>query len=88
MKVKDGFVLRDVGGKTVVLATGAAAISFNGMITLSGAGKFLWENMEKDCSEDDLVAALLKTYDVHEDVARKDVHAFVATMRENRLLDE
>ncbi|MDD3401238.1 MAG: PqqD family protein [Eubacteriales bacterium] len=87
MKVKKGFVLREVGGKTVVLATGSAALSFNGMITLSDSGRFLWEQMEKDCTQDDLVAALLSTYDVDADVARKDVHAFVSTMRQNELLD-
>ena len=41
MKLKDGFVLRQVGGQTVVLASGSE-LDLNMMITLNGTGKFLW----------------------------------------------
>lgn len=87
MKVKEGFVLREIVGETVVLATGAAAINFNGMITLNDAGKLLWQKLEKDCNEDELVAALLETYDVSEEIARRDTINFLAIMRENELLE-
>ncbi|MDO4544046.1 MAG: PqqD family protein [Clostridia bacterium] len=87
MKVKDGFVLRQVGGKTVVLATGRAAVSFNGMITLNGTGEFLWNELNRDCSEDELVAALRANYDVDEKTARVDVRNFIQTMLDNKLLE-
>lgn len=34
MKIKNGFVLRDVGGQAVVIAVGEQARHFTGMITL------------------------------------------------------
>ena len=39
MKIKKGFVLRDVAGRSVVVATGAAAKKFRGMIMLNDTGK-------------------------------------------------
>ena len=42
MKIKEGFILRQVAGTWVVLATGADTIDFNGMIKLNDTGAMLW----------------------------------------------
>ena len=42
MKIRDGFILRKVSEAYVVIATGEAAASFNGMITLNVLGALLW----------------------------------------------
>ena len=44
MKLKDGFVLRQVAGQTVVLPCGDA-LDLNMMITLNDTGTFLWERL-------------------------------------------
>ena len=38
MKIKNGFVLRDVGGQAVVIAVGEASKTFHGMINLNATG--------------------------------------------------
>ena len=38
MKIKDGFILKDVAGSKIVIATGAAKMSFNGVITFNKSG--------------------------------------------------
>ena len=81
MKLKDGFILRTVAGETVVLPTGGAA-DFDMMITLNSTGKFLWEQLENNVEEADLVKALLAEYDVTEEVAAKSVAAFVTQLKE------
>ena len=43
MKIKDGFMLRKVGGQNVVVAVGKASRDFNGIIRLNDTGRFLWE---------------------------------------------
>ncbi len=35
MKIKDGFILRNVAGNNVVVPIGQATIDFNGMISLN-----------------------------------------------------
>lgn len=88
MKIKKGFLLREVDGTAIVVAVGAAAREFNGMITLNSVGAFLWREIDKGATESDLVAALLNEYEVEEAVAAKDVSAFVNKMREAGILDE
>ena len=45
MKIKNGFILRNVSDAYVVVAVGEAAKDFNGMITLNETGAFLWKTL-------------------------------------------
>ena len=45
MKIKKGFVLRDVAGRSVVVATGAAAKKFRGMVMLNDTGREVWTRL-------------------------------------------
>ena len=85
MKIKDGFLLRQVAGQTVVLPVGGG-LDLNMMITLNDTGAFLWEKLQAEIDEDGLVAALLAEYDVDQETARKSVQAFVAKLNENGFL--
>ncbi len=81
MKLKDGFVLRDVAGQTVVLPSGGD-LDLNMMITLNDTGKFLWKQLEIEKQEADLVDALLSEYDVNRQTAESAVAGFVAKLNE------
>ena len=85
MKLKDGFILRDVAGQTVVLPSGNE-LDLNMMITLNETGKFLWERISEGAEINDLVKALLDEYDVDEATARASVERFVARLNENGFL--
>ena len=85
MKLKDGFFMRQIAGQTVVLP-GGDVLDLNMMITLNETGAFLWKLMsQKDCSEEELVDALLAEYEVEREIAARDVHALVEQMREKKL---
>lgn len=85
MKIKDGFILRQIAGKTVALPTDGD-IDLNTMITLNETGAFLWERLTTETDEDALVAALLAEYDVDEDTARGSVQRFVGKLQANGFL--
>ena len=85
MKLKDGFLLREVAGQKVVLPT-EGAMDLNMMITLNDTGAFLWEKLQNETDEAALVAELLKEYDVDEATAQKSVAAFVKKLSENGFL--
>lgn len=86
MKIKDGFLLRQVAGQTVVLPTGGG-LDLNMMITLNDTGAFLWERLQADTDEAALVAALLAEYDVTEEKARQAVDGFIAKLNEHGFLE-
>lgn len=86
MKLKDGFVVREVAGKTVAVSVGGGA--FRGMITLNGTAAFLWEALQSDTNEDALAKKLTEAYEIDEVTAKKDVSVFLHKLREAGLLDE
>ena len=81
VKLKEGFLLRQIAGEIVVLPTGNE-LDLNMMITLNETGKFLWERLEKGAQEQELVAALLEEYEVDETAANKHVADFLEKLNE------
>lgn len=86
MKIKEGFLLREVAGETVVIPSGND-LDLNMMITLNSTGAFLWEKMQEDTTEDALVQALLAEYDVDEATAKEAVKGFCAKLSENGITE-
>ena len=55
MKIKDGFVLTEAAGNSLVVAVGDMADKFSGYIKLNSTGAFIWKLIEKkDLSVDEL----------------------------------
>ncbi len=88
MKIKKGLMLRSVGGVNMVVAVGDMAARFKGIVRLNETGVFLWKQLESDSDESALVTAMTEKYDVEEDVAKRDVAAFIEKMRQVGFLDE
>ena len=86
MKLKDGFILREIAGRIVVVPVGDI-LNLNLMISLNGTGRFLWERLEKGASADELKNALLETYNVSEERAQADVDAFIEKLKQNGFLE-
>ena len=86
MKIKEGFILREVAGENIVIPSGDE-LNLNLMITLNGTGRFLWEKLESGATEEQLVAAILEEYDTDEDTAKESVSAFVKKLSENGFLE-
>lgn len=51
MKIKDGFILREVMGKTVAVAIGERSKTFHGMIKMNKAATHIWRGIEAGLSE-------------------------------------
>lgn len=79
MKIKKGFVLRQVCGENVIVGEGLEAINFGKLLSLNETAAWLWQQASEmgDFTIDSLVVKLLDEYDVTEDVARSDVSNIV-----------
>ncbi len=86
MKLKDGFVLRQVAGEYVAIPSGSG-VNLDRMITLNQTGAFLWGKMEEETTEQALVEALLEEYDVDSQTAQTCVSEFVKKLDSYELLD-
>ena len=81
MKIKEGFVLRNICGGYVVIAVGKQTLDFQGIIKLNETGAFLWEKLQQDCTAEELLAAMQAEYAVDEATAREDIRAFIDSLQ-------
>ncbi|OZG59404.1 coenzyme PQQ synthesis protein [Bifidobacterium tissieri] len=88
MRVNNGFVMRDVAGQTVIVATGEASKNFNGMIKVNETGRIVWQELLDGSDETTIVDRIVGRFGVDRDVAESDVHAFIDDMRRRGFLSE
>ncbi len=87
MKIKDGYILREVAGNTIVVPVGDAVMDFNGMINLNETGAFLWKLLENDVQPKFLLEELMKEYDVDEAEAKEAITEVVNKLYSVGVLD-
>ncbi len=88
MKIKKGFLVREIADTYIVVPVGERVIDFKGIMTLNDTGYFLWKRLLEEISYDSLLAALLEEYEVDEATARMDIDEFLQTARESGVLEE
>ena len=86
MKLKSGFILREIAGSSIIVPVGDRVKEFNGVINLNDTGVFLWKMLEKGATEQELVEALLNEYEVEKEIAERDVNKLVSKLKEAKLL--
>ena len=89
MRLKKGFVLRDICNQKVVAAEGLENINFNKLLSLNSSAAFLWKEVEgKDFVVKDLADALVREYGITEELALKDSQNLLDSWRAAGVLDE
>lgn len=79
MKLKEGFVLREVCGEQVIMGEGIGALDFGRLLCLNETAAFLWKKAGEQggFSIDSLTDSLCEEYDVAREQAMTDVNAIV-----------
>lgn len=82
MRIKNGFVLREVAGQIMVIATGEASKDFHGMIKLNSTGKVIWIGLQEGLEENKIAERLQEQFDVDAEKALEDTRGFLKQMEE------
>lgn len=82
MKIKEGYMLRSLGGQDIVVTIGEASKAFHGMIKLNASGAFLWKSLENGSTREELEQALTQRYQISKEQAKADVNIFLDTIKE------
>ena len=88
MKLKDGFILQDVGGEHMAVASGPAGEVLNGLVRNNGTADFIFRALMQETTEEAVVDAMTERYDAPRERIAADVARLVAQFREAGLLDE
>lgn len=86
MKITGEMILREIAGEHILIPVGATALTIKGMINLTESGVLLWNRLQEECSEAELVETLLEEYDVDPATAQADVQDFLNQLRQLELL--
>ena len=88
MKIREGFTLRNVADEFIVMPTGENIAKFEGAVVLSDVAAFVFEQLKRPVSREDLLALVLAEFEVDESTASADLDALLAQFREMELLEE
>lgn len=87
MKIKKGFRLTKIVGEYMVLPTDENIRKFDGAVILNEVSAFIYEQLEKDISREDLLNLILTEFDVEPAVAKADLDALLEIFAEYGMLD-
>lgn len=80
MRIEKEFILREIAGEHIIVPTGDTVLQFNGMITVNDLGLVLWELLQNDITEDEMVEKVLEEYEIDEKTARNDIQEFIESL--------
>jgi hypothetical protein len=73
MKIKDGFVLREMCGENIVAGEGLEHINFNKLISLNATAAFLWKALVgKEFTAEEMAQLLVDEYGIDMELAITD----------------
>ena len=73
MKIKNGFILREMCGEFIVAAEGIEHINFNKLISLNSTAAFLWKALVgKEFTAEEMAQLLVDEYGIDMELALTD----------------
>ena len=85
-KIKDGFIVRKIGGQIMAVPTGSRTSEIHGMIALSESAELLWDALQKGADLEMLAGILTENYEVERSTALADAEKFIAGLKEQGAL--
>ena len=87
MKIKSGFVIREIAGQYMAVPVGERVNDLHGMIALNETGAFIWKLLEDEKTEEELARALTEEYEVSYEEALEAVREFRELMEKEKVLE-
>ncbi len=88
MKIKEGFILKDVAGSKVVLPIGERQAEIKGIITFNEVGAEVFNMLDGTNSVEEIVRKIAKDYEAPCDTVQADVNNLIEKMKAHGLIEE
>lgn len=88
MKTKSNYVIRKALNSWIAFPLSHDQASQSCALTLNETGVMLWQHLEKGCTQDDLVQALVAEYNISQEHALADAAEFVANLQQLGCLEQ
>ena len=88
MKLKDGFITYETDGEQIMVAAGASADVFHGLVRSNETAAFIVNALKKETTVDRIVDSLSKIYDAPKTVIEQDTKIIISKLRSIGAVDE
>ena len=88
MKIREGFILREVAGTFVIISAGDDNLDFKGVITVNEVGALIWRGVEAGIGKEEIVEKIVSEYDVAKDIASADCDEFLAQLISKNIIEK
>lgn len=85
MKIKEGFLLQPFADQWVAVSMESGSEG-DQIISLNSLGAFLWEQLQEECTFEQLLERVLEEFDVEAAVAKKDLEVFLRSLQQAGIL--
>ena len=86
MRIEKNVILREIAGEYILIPTGSMALKFQGVFAVSELGVAVWNLLQQEKDETEIVELLLQEYEVDRDTLTADIKEFLQSLREKELL--
>ena len=86
MKLNNGFIAHSDGEDKLLVSTGAT--KFSGLVRSNQTAGFIIECLEKETTEEEIVAKMTEKWDVSAETAGRDVRKIVEQLRKIGAIDD
>ena len=87
MRIKDGYVVREIAGQYMAVPVGKRMNDFHGMLALNETAAFIWNLLKEEKTEQELAEALTDEYEVSFEEAYISVKEFRKVLEHEKLLE-
>lgn len=88
MKIRNGFVLKNIAGENIVMPAGDNISTFDGAIVLNEVAAFIWSKMEESVSRNELLEFILSEFEVEKEKAAADLDALILKLSDYGVIEE
>lgn len=88
MRLKQGFILHEIGNEHMAVATGEAAENFNGLVRNNETAAYIFELLQNEITRDEIVDAMCQRYDADRSEIAEDVDRMIREIRNAGFMHE
>ena len=85
-KARSGYVVREIAGEYLLIPVKMQEGEGSQIAVLNDTGKFLWEQLVVERTEEELIKTVTEEYRVTEEEAQVDIREFLQKLKKSNLL--
>ena len=87
-RASENFLLREIGGESILIPIGEAGALNNSIISLNETCSFLWKQFQTPRAAKEVIENTMAAYSGPTDVIEREIYEFIAAYLEAGLLKE